>query len=172
MANWEHCPGVERDNRGHRGLWVFKGTGVPLYLLYHTLASGATVNDFAQKFNVDVEQAAAALNYEADELHDFRLSYPQGVPFLRAAERQHLDPDDALWRGCPAVEQDPGRLGGVWVFLDSRLPLHVLHYNLAGGATVDEFVEWFDGDKPRTIIALEHEAITLREVPVVHADTV
>ena len=68
------------------------------------------------------------------------------------------------WNTCPAVERVPGRAGGVWVFSGTRIPLFALYENLAAGATVDEFVEWFPGVEMEQVRAvLEHEAVTLRE---------
>ena len=58
MANWQNCPAVERDPAKSGGVWVFRDTDVPLYRLYETLASGATVDDFAERFGVAVEHAA------------------------------------------------------------------------------------------------------------------
>ena len=49
------------------------------------------------------------------------------------------------WNTCPAVEQVPGRAGGAWVFSGTRIPLFALYENLAAGATVADFVEWFPG---------------------------
>lgn len=49
------------------------------------------------------------------------------------------------WSKCPAVEQIPGKVGGAWVFKNTRLPLYVLFDNLAGGATVCDFIDWFGG---------------------------
>lgn len=49
------------------------------------------------------------------------------------------------WSKCPAVEQIPGRVSGAWVFKNTRLPLYVLFDNLAGGATVYDFIDWFGG---------------------------
>ena len=174
MANWEHCPYVERIPGQVGGAWAFRGTDVPLYRLYESLASGDTVDDFAARFGVAVEQAAAALEFEADELHDYRLDYPDGAPFARAPERKDAaGADDALWQTCPDVEQDAGRLGGAWVFKNSRLTLYTLHGNLAAGATVADFVEWYDGvDKRKAITVLMYEAKTLRENRPVYVDTV
>ena len=65
--------------------------------------------------------------------------------------------------GCPAVEQTPGKVSGAWVFAGTRVPLHALYENLACGATIDEFVEWFPGVERRQVRAvLEHEAKALR----------
>ena len=67
------------------------------------------------------------------------------------------------WNECSAVEQTPGKVSGAWVFSGTRIPLFALYENLAGGATVREFVEWFPGVEERQVIAvLEHEAKTLR----------
>ncbi len=172
MANWEHCPAVERDSAKAGGVWVFKGTNVPLYALYETLAAGATVDDFAERFGVGVELAAAALEYEADELHDYRLDYPQGVPFARVTNRPPGGPYNAIWITCPAVEQATGRLGGAWVFKHTRLALYVLYCHLAGGSTIEEFDEWYDMDTANVVAVLEHEAKELREAWSAYADIV
>lgn len=39
----------------------------------------------------------------------------------------------------------PGKLSGAWVFKKTRVPVEALFVNLASGATVDEFVDWFEG---------------------------
>lgn len=68
------------------------------------------------------------------------------------------------WDACPAVERTPGKVSGAWVFAGTRLPLYALYENLACGATVSEFVEWFPGvteQQVRTV--LEFEAKALRE---------
>jgi uncharacterized protein (DUF433 family) len=49
------------------------------------------------------------------------------------------------WRKCHAVERDPGRVSGAWVFKGTRVPVRALFQNLEDGATVDEFMEWFPG---------------------------
>ena len=67
------------------------------------------------------------------------------------------------WNECPAVEQTPGKVSGAWAFTGTRIPLFALYENLADGATVDEFVEWFPGvEKWQVRAVLEHEAKTLR----------
>jgi uncharacterized protein (DUF433 family) len=49
------------------------------------------------------------------------------------------------WQTLDAVERDAGRVGGVWVFRGTRVPVSALFENLRDGATVDEFLEWFPG---------------------------
>ena len=77
--------------------------------------------------------------------------------------QRHAEIESANWGGCPAVEQTPGKVSGAWVFAGTRVPLHALYENLACGATIDEFVEWFPGVERRQVLAvLEHEAKALR----------
>jgi len=45
------------------------------------------------------------------------------------------------WEKCPAVESVPGRLSGVWVFTNTRVPVSALFGNLAAGATIEEFLD-------------------------------
>ena len=49
------------------------------------------------------------------------------------------------WSTCPAVEQDPERFSGAWVFRGTRVPVAALFENLEGGALASQFVEWFPG---------------------------
>ena len=49
------------------------------------------------------------------------------------------------WNQCPVVEQVPGKVSGAWVFKGTRVPVRALFENLEGGATVEQFLEWFPG---------------------------
>lgn len=63
------------------------------------------------------------------------------------------------WSSCPAVEQDPARVSGAWVFSGTRVPVAALFENLEDDASVLQFIEWFPGvtlDQARTV--LEHAA--------------
>ena len=174
MANWEHCPAAERADEQDGGLWVFKGTSVPLYTLYATLADGGTVDDFAERFGVGVEQAAAALRYEADEFINDLLIRPDGpgeiapIPVIVPTGAEIPD-----WGDCPVVERVAGKVSGAWIFVKSRLPLYVLYANLAAGATIEEFVDWYGGVEEWMVSAvLTHETKALRMSAPVYADIV
>jgi uncharacterized protein (DUF433 family) len=66
---------------------------------------------------------------------------------------------DLEWGSCPAVEHDPLRLSGAWVFRDSRIPVAALFENLEDGVSVEEFVELFPGVSVAQIrLVLEHVA--------------
>ena len=63
------------------------------------------------------------------------------------------------WSSCDAVEQDPHRVSGAWVFRGTRVSVAALFENVEDGALVSEFVEWFPGvtlEQVRTV--LEHAA--------------
>ncbi len=63
------------------------------------------------------------------------------------------------WTTCQAVERDPQKLSGAWVFRSTRVPVSALFENLEGGATVDQFLEWFPGVTREQIDAvLKHAA--------------
>jgi len=49
------------------------------------------------------------------------------------------------WNDCPAVERIPGKVSGAWLFKGTRIPVRALFENLEGGASIDEFIEWFPG---------------------------
>ncbi len=63
------------------------------------------------------------------------------------------------WSSCAAVERDPERVSGAWVFLGSRVPVAALFENLEDGVPVGEFVAPFPGvtlDQARAV--LDHAA--------------
>ena len=63
------------------------------------------------------------------------------------------------WTTCHAVERDPERLSGAWVFRGTRVPVSALFENLEGGATLDQFLEWFPGvARAQAEAVLEHAA--------------
>lgn len=63
------------------------------------------------------------------------------------------------WSTCHAVERHPEKLSGAWVFRGTRVPVSALFENLEGGATVDQFLQWFPGvTRAHTDAVLEHAA--------------
>ena len=63
------------------------------------------------------------------------------------------------WTSCAAVERDPLRVGGAWVFRGTRVPVSALFENLEGGATLEQFLTWFPGvERAQAEAVLEHAA--------------
>jgi uncharacterized protein (DUF433 family) len=66
------------------------------------------------------------------------------------------------WSSCEGVERNPQKLSGAWVFRGTRVPVSALFTNLEGGATVDEFLEWFPGvSREQVNSVLEHASRSL-----------
>jgi uncharacterized protein (DUF433 family) len=68
------------------------------------------------------------------------------------------------WSDCPAVERKPGKVSGAWLFKGTRVPVRALFENLEGGATIDEFLEWFPGvTREQVELVLRHteESLTV-----------
>ena len=66
---------------------------------------------------------------------------------------------DLGWAGCAAVERDPQRVSGAWVFQGTRIPVAALFENLEDGVSLAEFVELFPGvTEQQARRVLEHVA--------------
>jgi uncharacterized protein (DUF433 family) len=66
------------------------------------------------------------------------------------------------WSTCEAVERNPEKVSGAWLFRGTRVPVSALFENLEGGATIEEFLEWFPGVSRQQVKAvLEHAARSL-----------
>ena len=67
------------------------------------------------------------------------------------------------WASCTALERDPQRMSGVWVFRGTRVPVESLFRNLEDGADVIDFVRWFLGVTAEQVrVVLEHAARSLQ----------
>ncbi|MGE3269019.1 MAG: DUF433 domain-containing protein [Chloroflexota bacterium] len=63
------------------------------------------------------------------------------------------------WSTCEAVERDPERLSGAWVFGGTRVPFAAFFENLEAGATLSDVVDWFPGVSAEQLRAvLDHAA--------------
>lgn len=60
----------------------------------------------------------------------------------------------SIWDTCEAVERIPGKVSGAWTFRGTRLPLSHLFENLASGASVEDFLDWFDGAEKDAVLAV------------------
>ena len=52
------------------------------------------------------------------------------------------------------VEQSSDKVSGAWLFKGTRVPVRALFENLEGGATVDQFLEWFPGVNREHVVAV------------------
>ncbi|HEV8060075.1 MAG TPA: DUF433 domain-containing protein [Gemmataceae bacterium] len=66
------------------------------------------------------------------------------------------------WSHCLAVERSVTKMSGAWVFRGTRVPVKALFENLEGGATLDNFLEWFPGvGRAQVLAVLEFAEQTL-----------
>jgi len=73
----------------------------------------------------------------------------------KKAEGQSQTMND--WSTCPAVERDPQKVSGAWVFRGTRVPVSALFENLEDGAQLSDFVAWFpDVSVQQAHAVLEH----------------
>lgn len=69
MYEWETINEVERNPQIVSGVWVFKGTRVPVSALFENLRDGATVEEFLDWFpGVTRTQVYAVLDFEIEKL--------------------------------------------------------------------------------------------------------
>ena len=66
------------------------------------------------------------------------------------------------WSSCSAVERDPQRVSGAWVFRGTRVPVSALFENLEDGVQIAQFVDLFPGVTVAQVRAvLDHAAKSL-----------
>ena len=69
------------------------------------------------------------------------------------------------WSTCPAVERDPKKLSGTWVFRGTRVPVATLFENLRDGGTIGQFLDWFPGvERWQIECVLDHQSQALKEL--------
>jgi uncharacterized protein (DUF433 family) len=65
------------------------------------------------------------------------------------------------WSQCPAVESVPGKVGGAWVFRNTRLPVATVIENLED-LGVEEVMEQFDVTREQIAAVLDFVAQSLK----------
>ncbi len=66
------------------GAWVFKGTRMPVSLIFENLEAGATIDDIMEWFHLTREQIVAVLEFAARSLDAPPISPESGAPTLHA----------------------------------------------------------------------------------------
>jgi len=68
------------------------------------------------------------------------------------------------WGNCDAVQRNPDKVSGAWVFRGTRVPVSSLFENIKDGASIEQFLEWFPGVKRSQVEAvLDYEVTTLAD---------
>ena len=69
------------------------------------------------------------------------------------------------WSQCPAVESIPGKVGGAWLFKDTRTPVSIVFENLEDGMTLDEIMEQYPVTREQIDAVLEFAARSVSPPP-------
>lgn len=68
LLDWSQCPVVERTPGKVSGAWLFRGTRMPVAIVFENLEAGATIEDIVEWFDVSREQVTAVLDFAARSL--------------------------------------------------------------------------------------------------------
>jgi uncharacterized protein (DUF433 family) len=71
------------------------------------------------------------------------------------------------WSQCPAVESNPEKVSGAWVFRHTRLPVATVIENLAD-LSIEEVMEQFDVTREQIAAVLAFVAQSLRSAAPHH----
>jgi len=68
MLDWSRCPAVESVPGKLGGAWVFRGTRMPVAIVFENLEDGMTIDELVEQFDVTAEQVKAVLEFAARSL--------------------------------------------------------------------------------------------------------
>ena len=66
--DWSQCPAVESVPGKVSGAWVFRGTRMPVAIVFENLEAGASIEEIMEWFDVTREQITAVLEFAARSL--------------------------------------------------------------------------------------------------------
>lgn len=68
---------------------------------------------------------------------------------------------DLDWSQCSAVESDPEKRSGAYVFKGTRMPVSAIFENLEAGGSIEEIMDWFGVTREQISAVLLFAAKTL-----------
>ncbi len=66
--DWSQCDAVESIPGKVSGAWVFRGTRMPVSIIFENLDAGMTIDEVMEQFDVTREQVHAVLEFVARSL--------------------------------------------------------------------------------------------------------
>jgi uncharacterized protein (DUF433 family) len=66
--DWSQCLAVESVPGKVSGAWVFRGTRMPVAVVFENLGDGLTIDEIMEQFDVTREQISAVLEFAARSL--------------------------------------------------------------------------------------------------------
>jgi len=83
ILDWSQCSAVESIPGKVSGAWVFKGTRMPVALVFENIEAGATIEDIMEWFHLTRDQIVAVLEFAARSLDAPAIS-PSGTSTVYA----------------------------------------------------------------------------------------
>lgn len=116
--DWSGCLSVKFAS----GVPFVDGTRIPPDLIVERYARGA-----------ELDELSATLDIPRLNLEDILI-------FVAQVQRERDNPPEVRidWRGCPAVERVLGRMSGIPVVIDSRVPADSIVENFVAGSSIEE----------------------------------
>ena len=71
-------------------------------------------------------------------------------------QRQSDDLGTIDWSECDVVERDRNRMSGAWCFKDTRITVASLFEYLAGGVSIEEYLDQFPDARSERVTRLLH----------------
>ncbi len=68
--DWSQCPAVESIPGKVSGAWLFRGTRMPVQIVFENLSSGASIDEIMEWFDVTREQVVSVLEFVARSLDE------------------------------------------------------------------------------------------------------
>ena len=68
------------------------------------------------------------------------------------------------WASLGAIEREPYKVSGAWVFRKTRVPVSALFENLRDGATVEDFLEWFPPVQRSQAVSYTHLTLPTKRI--------
>ena len=69
MLDWSQCEAVESNTGKVSGAWVFRGTRIPVAVVFENLEDGLTIDDITRMFDgLTRQQVRAVLDFAAQSL--------------------------------------------------------------------------------------------------------
>jgi uncharacterized protein (DUF433 family) len=84
VLDWSQCPAVESIPGKVSGAWVFKGTRMPVSLVFENLEAGATIEEIMEWFHLTREQVVDVLEFAARSLDRPPTEQQSGASTVRA----------------------------------------------------------------------------------------
>jgi uncharacterized protein (DUF433 family) len=66
--DWSQCPAVESVPGKVSGAWLFKGTRMPVAIVFQNLEAGASIEEIMEWFDLTREQITTVLDFAARSL--------------------------------------------------------------------------------------------------------